>query len=277
MNNLPFKSIGIVGLGLIGGSLSKAFNSKGIAIYGYDIDRDTIKECGISGVFESVTDEIDVFLSYPMELIYISLPVKATHTFIDLLGKKNIKIPVTDSASTKLSIIDSAKKANLNFCGGHPIKGKETSGFRNSEKDLFINARHLLTPVDDDNLALKLKTLHQLIGMNVSFMEALDHDKIFAIVSHFPHFAAFCLMDMVGQDCSNALEYIGGGFRDFTRIAASDPIMWADIFKDNKTSLLESIDHFSDTIKKWRDFVDSGSYENLRENILKVSDLRRTL
>lgn len=277
-NNNPFKSIGIVGLGLIGGSLSKAFNNIGISIYGYDNNVDTIKECGISGIFESVTDEFDVFIKYPIDLIYICLPINASLSFIEKLGKLNIKTPITDAGSTKVTTINTAKKYNLNFCGGHPIKGKECSGFANSEEDLFKNAKHLLIPANEDTTFINnLVALHKDIGMNVAIMGGEDHDTVFGLISHFPHLGAFSLIDMVQNGCPDAFEYIGGGFKDFTRIAASDPIMWADIFIDNKKSMLNWIDNYIDTILKWRKIIDNGDYNELKEKILKVSDLRRTL
>lgn len=276
-NNHGFSSIGIAGLGLIGGSLAKAFNLLGIKIYGFDIDVETVKACALSEVFEGVTDDFDAFTEFPSELIYICLPVKASEEFINKLGKKGCNVPVTDAASTKQSIIEAAERVGLDFCGGHPIRGKETSGFANSEAELFNGARHLLVPCGNMALAERLKTLHQAIGMEVSFMEAAGHDTVFALVSHFPHLAAFCLIDMVKEGCPDAFEYIGGGFRDFTRIAASDPIMWADIFQDNSSALLKSIDDFKNTIEKWRSLVEKKDYTLLKENIMKVSNLRRTL
>ena len=276
-NKHGFSSIGIAGLGLIGGSLAKAFCGAGIQVYGFDIDVQTVKDCAISGVFEGVTDEFDAFAEFPVELIYICLPVKASIEFIKKLGKKGCLIPVTDAASTKVSVMEAAEEAGLDFCGGHPIRGKETSGFANSEAGLFIGARHLLTPAKNIELANRLKYLHESIGMQVSIMDGAEHDTVFALVSHFPHLAAFCLIDTVQSGCPDAFKYIGGGFRDFTRIAASDPVMWADIFKDNSASLLKTIDDFEKTIQKWRSLVEKGDYALLKENILKVSDLRRTL
>lgn len=276
-NNGGFGSIGVAGLGLIGGSLAKAFHGLGIKTYGFDGDVSAVKACGLSGVFEGVTDEFGIFAGFPLDLVYICLPVNASLQFIKTLGEAGLKIPVTDGASTKASIMAAAEKAGLDFCGGHPLRGKETSGFKNSEANLFKGARHILTPGKNAALAGRLKELHEAIGMKASFMEAGEHDKVLAAVSHLPHIAAFCLMDMVESSIPEAFEFIGGGFRDFTRIAASDPLMWADIFTDNASALLESVDKFRMTVEKWRSLVEAGDHAALKENILKVSDLRRTL
>lgn len=267
----------MAGLGLIGGSLAKSFNMIGIKTYGFDGDVSVVKAGGLSGVFEGVTDEFDCFIGFPLDLIYICLPVNASLSFIKALGGAGVKIPVTDGASTKKTVMAAADDAGLDFCGGHSLKGKETSGFKNSEAGLFNGARHILIPGKNPELTDRLQTLHEAIGMNISFMDADEHDRVLAAVSHLPHVAAFCLMDMVSGSIPQAFEFIGGGFRDFTRIAASDPLMWADIFTDNAEALLESADKFRMTIEKWCSLIKSGDHAALKENILKVSNLRRTL
>lgn len=272
-NKPAFKSIGIAGLGLIGGSFAKAFAALGVDIYGLDSSDDTLSCAQNSGVFVSVTGNADTFLDYPLDLIYICLPVKASINFIGLLLSRAVDTAVTDSCSTKLSITESS--AGLNFCGGHPIRGKEVSGFENSTKTLFLNAKHILTPDRDSSLVADLKNLHESIGMSVSIMSPSQHDEIFAYISHMPHLAAFGLIDLVKETCPSAFDYIGGGFRDFTRIAASDPIMWADIFLDNKTELLKSLDGLECAFQKWRTLINEEKYDELKNLILRTSNIRR--
>lgn len=276
-NSGGFRNIGVAGVGLIGGSFAKTFAANGINVYGYDINRVVLEQVALSNVFKGVTDEISVFLRFPMDLIYISLPVHASLLFIKTLGEHGVKTPVTDSGSSKVSVMKTAFEEGLNFCGGHPIKGKETSGFENSENDLFKNAKHILTPGKDLALAENLKKLHSAIGMKVSFMDPETHDNIFALVSHLPHLASFCLMDTVSEGCEEAFSFAGGGFRDFTRIAASDPTMWADIFNDNKDCLLKNITAFEKSIIKWKKLIETGNYKELKQNIETVSNIRRQL
>lgn len=272
-----FKNIGIAGLGLIGGSFAKAFSAKTINVFGYDTSLCTISQGALTGIFEGITDDFDTFIKFPLDLIYICLPVKGALEFITQLGVNAVSIPVTDACSTKMSTFMAAKDANLNFCGGHPIRGKETSGFKNSETTLFQNAKHILTPGNDDTLAKRLTNLHASIGMHVFIMDADTHDDILGLVSHLPHLASFCLMDAVAEKRSDAFHFAGGGFMDFTRIAASDPIMWADIFTDNKNSLLNCISALEKSLKKWKNLIETDDYENLKQNIQTVSNKRRLL
>lgn len=272
-----FKNIGVAGVGLIGGSFAKAFAKNGHNVYGYDIYAPTVEKAALSGVFKGITDEEAAFLSFPLDLIYICMPVEATINFISLLGKNNIKTPVTDAASTKSSVVAAAAEAGLNFCGGHPIRGKETSGFENSESGLFENARHILTPEAGGELAEKLKILHEKIHMRVSVMEAKLHDDVFALVSHLPHLTSFCLMDTVSAKREEAFAFAGAGFLDFTRIAASDPVMWADIFIDNKDLLLQSAQALEKSLETWKNLIKTGNHQALKENIEKVSNIRRLL
>lgn len=272
-----FQNIGIAGVGLIGGSLAKTFAANGINVYGYDSSPATLERAAMSDIFQGVTDEISAFTQFPMDLIYVCLPVGASLEFIKTLGKAGVQSPVTDGGSSKVSVMKAAFDAGINFCGGHPIKGKETSGFENSEKDFFKNARHILTPGKDCDLTDKLEELHTSIGMKVSLMDAETHDNIFALVSHLPHLASFCLMDTVSERCEEAFAFAGGGFKDFTRIAASDPVMWADIFNDNKDYLLKNIEAFEKSIQKWKNLIKIDNYEELRQNIETVSKIRRQL
>lgn len=275
--NVGFKNIGIAGLGLIGGSFAKAFSANGINVYGYDTSLPTIEKGAFSGIFQGITDDFNIFIKFPLDLVYICLPVQAALIFIEKLGLSNIKIPVTDASSTKKSVSFAAQNAKLDFCGGHPIKGKETSGFENSEASLFQNAKHILTPGENEELANALRILHESIGMRVFIMDADSHDDILGLVSHLPHLASFCLMDTVAEKRSEAFNFAGGGFMDFTRIAASDPVMWADIFTDNKNSLLNCVSALEKSVKKWKNLIENDDYEKLKQNIQTVSNIRRLL
>lgn len=272
-----FKSIGIAGTGLIGGSFAKAFARKGIKVYGFDFSSEVLSVLIKSGVFEGVTDDFNRFIELPLDLIYICLPVKSSIEFIKMLDKSGYKGAVTDACSTKESIVEEAERNGLNFCGGHPIRGKETSGFINSSCDLFEGAKHILTPDDKNSLLEELKDLHTGIGMNVYVMKPDEHDRIFANVSHLPHLVSFCLMDTVLSENKEALSFAGGGFMDFTRIAGSDPSMWRDIFMDNKKSIIESVENLERDIKKWKQLIIDNKEKEIYELIEKVSGARRKL
>lgn len=272
-----FKSVGIVGLGLIGGSLAKAFSSRGIKIFGFDKSVDCIAEAAESFIFEGITDNLNEFVKFAPDLIYICLPINAALEFLDFLAKKNVKTFVTDACSTKSSICKKAKNLNLNFIGGHPIAGKEVSGFENSDESLFSGAYHILIDSEDKIFLNLLKELHELIGMRVKIMDIERHDKIFGLISHFPHLIAFSLIDFVEIENSQALNFTGGGFRDFTRIAKSNPVMWSDIFFDNSKILNEYIDSYINELLKWKKAILSEDYTLMKNMISKVKKLRESL
>lgn len=273
---MNIRKIGIAGLGLIGGSFSYAFFNSGFSIYGYDTDQHTLLKATEKGLFLGLTDELDAFLNFPLDLIYICLPIMAALDFVKILGERGIKIPVTDSLSTKTSIVETAKKYQLNFCGGHPIAGGEFSGFDKASSNILKGAKHILIK-DENALFNELKGIHELIGMQVVAMDVYSHDQIFGLISHLPHLVAFNLMDTVQRENSASLKYVGAGFKDFTRIAASDPVMWANIFIDNKENLLNYIEKFIGNMKEWLDLIRNGDLNHLTSKIKGISDKRKGL
>ncbi len=274
-----FSSIGVVGLGLIGGSFAKAFSISGMDVYGYDVSKETIEMASNSHYFKHVTDELETFLSYDLDLIYICLPMLVSLEFVKTLGKHGVTCAITDAGSVKASIVQIADEYGLNFCGGHPIRGKETSGFENADEDLYCGALHVLTPCEktDKSLVEKLTVLHEMIQMNVEVMDAHKHDVTFSLISHLPHIAAFSMVETAISTGDSTLEYAGGGFRDFTRIAASDATMWADVFIDNKEQILASIATYERILNDWKTQIEQQDREKLYKHIKDISNIRRTL
>lgn len=277
MKNIVFNKIGIVGLGLIGGSFAKAFFEQGIKVYGFDKSVESLGAAAESFIFEGLTDSEDEFLNFEVDLIYICLPVNSALKFLDFLGNKKVDTFITDACSTKTSICEKADNLNLNFVGGHPIAGKEVSGFENSDPTIFKDAYHILIETKKYELLEALKHLHTLIGMKVNVMDVTGHDKTFALISHFPHLIAFSLIDFVENEDTYAFGFTGGGFRDFTRIAKSNPTMWSDIFFDNSDNLLQLIDKYIQELHKWKKAINSNDYDLMKSMISKVKGLREAL
>ncbi|MCB4203665.1 prephenate dehydrogenase [Deferribacterales bacterium Es71-Z0220] len=277
MENIHFNKIGIAGLGLIGGSFAKAFVEQGIKVYGFDKSVECLGSAAESFIFEGLTDNEDEFLNFELDLIYICLPVNSALKFLEYLGGKKVTTFITDGCSTKKSICEKAKDLNLNFVGGHPIAGKEVSGFENSEADIFKNAYHILIDSEQKEFLGALKNLHSQIGMKVNVMDVDRHDKIFGLISHFPHLIAFSLIDFVENEDSLAFSFTGGGFRDFTRIAKSNPTMWSDIFFDNSDNLQQLIDRYIEELTKWKNAIKSNDYDLMKSMISKVKGLREAL
>jgi prephenate dehydrogenase len=175
-----------------------------------------------------------------------------------------------------LSISKLSKKYELNFCVGHPIGGREKSGFKHSDINILKGVCHILTG-PKGQLFDALWQLHESIGMKLIYMDPSMHDEIFGIVSHLPHLIAFSLVETVSKVNEDALDYAGAGFKDFTRIAGSSDIMWSNIFLDNRDNLLLLIDNYVDNLKSWRDLINKSKIKDLREKISKVSNKRRIL
>ncbi|KAA0257774.1 prephenate dehydrogenase/arogenate dehydrogenase family protein [Deferribacter autotrophicus] len=272
-----FEKIGVIGIGLIGGSFAKAFYKKGYKIYGLDSNNETLLKAIESDIFEGVANTLDDFLTFDLDLIYITTPVSSAKKILRDLSAKNITIPITDACSTKFSLVKLAKELNLNFYGGHPIAGKEKSGFEYSDDNMLKGAYHFLTVEKDDDTVLALKKMHEEIGMVVKVMDAKKHDELFGLISHFPHLIAFALIDLVDIKNRDAFGFTGGGFKDFTRIAASEPRMWTDIFLDNSEVVVSLIDEFINILNSWKDNILDKKEDAIFHDIGLISNIRRGL
>ncbi|XOB65909.1 prephenate dehydrogenase [Deferribacteres bacterium DY0037] len=274
---MMFKHIAFAGLGLIGGSLALSFAEKGIKLSAYDQNTDTLAKAVKTGLFEYATDDIDELLSLDFDLLYICLPVRSACEFITELGRRKFTKPVTDASSTKADVASAAKQAGITFCGGHPIAGKEVSGFANAEAGLFKGAYHILTPLSPEFDTQALRELHEAAGMKVTIMEPEQHDKTFGLVSHLPHITAFAMVQTVSAVDIDALNYTGAGFKDFSRIAASDPRMWTDIFLENDKNMINLIDSYIAEMERWKNAIQNSDEKAMYQMIEHAAELRRRL
>lgn len=274
---MTFKHIAFAGLGLIGGSLALSFAEKGIKLTAFDRDTDSLAEASQTGCFEYLTNDPEELPGLDFDLLYICLPVRSACDFAGWLGEKNFDRPVTDAGSTKADMAQAAKSAGLNFCGGHPIAGRELSGFANAEAGLFEGAYHVLTPLSEDFDVESLSQLHTSIGMNVRIMEPERHDMVFGLVSHLPHITAFSMVQTVAAVDLDALNYIGAGFKDFSRIAASDPRMWTDIFMENDKNMIHLIDSYIAEMERWKKAISDHNEDEMYRMIEHAAGIRRTL
>lgn len=255
-----FKGILIIGLGLIGGSLAVSLKKEGFIgkIYGLDLSEERVSK----GLELNAIDE--GFTSYEkvpwekVDLVVISTPVQ---TFVDIATK--IKpflregVTVFDVGSVKGELVKKLQKILTPhfFVGVHPIAGTEKEGIENAKVDLFKGARLIITPIEENEEKLhKIKKLWEDIGSKTEIMDPYLHDFVFASVSHLPHAVAFALVDSLidlsNQSSIDLFKYPGGGFKDFTRIAASSPVVWKDIFLENKENVLKTIEVFKKSLEK---------------------------
>lgn len=281
------ENVVILGLGLIGGSLARALRKSGFAsrfiAYGH---RDSSLKRGLElGVIDEYSLDLDEVLSRA-DILVIATPTLVASSLLEqiLPRLKNLSHSpvITDVASVKGSLRDTAQRlcGNMppNFVLGHPIAGSENSGVDAADEDLFVNHRVILTPVEGNSSAA-VELVRQMwlsTGAEVIDMDVDEHDAVLAATSHLPHLLAYTLVDALAQsDASEDIfRFAAGGFRDFTRIASSDPVMWRDISIANKSALLQAIDLFSDQLNSLRSAVESEDADGLYETFSRAKAAR---
>lgn len=265
----------VVGLGLIGGSLAAGLKKRGVCAQAIGVVRsgDTGKSALELGVVDRICqslEEIAPELGHG-DVVFISVPTLAVP---DVL--KNAKhclapeVTITDGASVKGSVQRAAEEVfgqvPPQLVMGHPIAGSERSGVNAANPDLYEQHRVILTPLANtapEHLA-RVTAMWQALGAEVLSMSVAEHDEVLGATSHLPHAIAYSLVDTLAQDIDNPniFRYAAGGFRDFTRIASSDPVMWHDIMRANKDSVLRALDLFINNLSRMRAAVadEDGDY-----------------
>lgn len=261
--------IGIVGLGLIGGSLAKAYKSVGARVLGYDTDNVILDYAKIAGAIDESLDDDNVKLC---DLILVAItPQKAIKWFQEKSPLLSGDTVIIDCCGTKEFVCSEcfpiAKKYGLTFIGGHPMAGKERGGFKNSSKDLFRNAPFILVPEKAENIELlmKVKAMLMLAGFGrVGITTSENHDKAIAFTSQMPHIVsnAFIKSDTALMD-SQMIS--AGSYQDFTRVAYLDEQMWSELFLENKENLLQEIKGLMDELKKYGEAIEKGDRKLLED------------
>jgi prephenate dehydrogenase len=279
-----FNEICIVGLGLIGGSFALNLKLKGFPgkITAVDINPEAVEK----GIELKIIDKGSLKYSIvsSADLVVIATPVGVYRNVIENL-KPYIKerTVVTDLGSVKGKLVYTCEellKGVAPFVGGHPIAGTEKSGVENAVENLFVNAKFIVTPTEstDRDALEKVKNLWRNLGSEVIEMNPFYHDKVFAAVSHLPHVVAYSIVstiDELSEDLkTNLFDYTGGGFRDFTRIAMSDPVMWRDICIENSENILRSIKSFKRAIEEVERLIRAKDREKLKEFFEKAREKR---
>lgn len=263
----------IIGLGLIGGSFAKGLRERGLfrEVIGVDLDPESRRLAVELGVVDRC--EVDLLAACQgADVIQLAVPILAMEKLLTELAKLELGTAVlTDVGSAKGNVVRAARLAftgkAVRFVPGHPIAGSEQSGVEASNAQLFRRHKVILTPCEQsDEPALELvDALWRELGADVEHMEVEHHDQVLAATSHLPHLLAFTLVDSLAKRSENLeiFRYAAGGFRDFTRIAGSDPVMWHDIFLANREAVLRTLDVFRDDLDALRDAVDAGDGHQL--------------
>ncbi|WP_245756600.1 bifunctional prephenate dehydrogenase/3-phosphoshikimate 1-carboxyvinyltransferase [Amphritea atlantica] len=257
----------VIGLGLIGGSLASALRTRGICrtVIGYDRDKDELE----TGLRLGIVDEAAADLlaaAAQADVIVLAVPVKAIETVLaEILPVLRTDTILTDVGSVKGNVVRSATRlfgcVPNRFIPGHPIAGSEKSGVAAADATLFEHHKVIITPLpqSDSDAVTLIARMWQAVGAQVLQMDVERHDEVLAATSHLPHLLAFSLVDTLAQeqDCNDIFRYAAGGFRDFTRVAASDPTMWHDIGLANKQAILQKIDEFTAGVGRLRKAIET--------------------
>ena len=275
MTDFHIDKLAVIGVGLIGGSLALALKEAGAVGHVVGIGRGlpNLETALRLGVVDSYTQEIAAGVA-EADVVFLATPVQA----LGALAKQAMPhlkpgAILTDGGSVKQAVIDAIEphlRDDVHFVPGHPIAGTENSGAEAAFATLYCDRRCILTPTTNtDAAALDLmQSMWQLVGSQVVIMDVEKHDRVLAAISHLPHMVAYALVNAVGsydRYSENILEYSAGGFRDFTRIASSDPTMWRDIALTNREALVEMMEQFEAFFAELKEDVAVGSADRLFE------------
>lgn len=281
-----FEQLGLIGCGLMGGSFALALKRAGLVkrVVGYSKSPSTTERARLMGVIDVEAPSALLAVS-GADIVLIAVPVAATEASFKAI--KHLITPnmlIMDVGSTKREVIDAARRALREQAGlfvpAHPIAGKELSGVEHADPDLYAGRQVILTPIERTQTAQLQKAVDvwSALGCRVLKMSPEQHDSAFAAVSHLPHLIAFALMNSIsGQPQGrDYLSLAGPGFRDFTRIAASDPKVWRDIMVSNREELLAQSKIFQRNLQALELMISSGNAEALEGLIEQASETRST-
>jgi len=283
-----FHTVSIIGIGLIGSSIARGIKKHNIAnkVVGYAKTLKTREKAMDLGYMDQVFDSAKDAVK-DADLVILCVPVGANRDIMleisDNLSEGTI---LTDVGSVKAEVIKQLKDIipdKVSFIPAHPIAGTEFSGPESGFAELFDHKWCVLTPYEKSKKQdiKKVKNFWERLGMNVDEMSPEYHDLVLAITSHIPHLIAYNIVGtatyLAEITRKEVTKYAAGGFRDFTRIASSDPIMWRDIFLNNQEAVLEMLDKFSDDLSSLREAIKKKDGKELQKYFTKTRDIRKRI
>lgn len=284
---MSFDSVAIIGLGLLGGSVGLALKEHlpQVATTGFDANpatRARAAERGLVGtVCESAADAVG-----DADLVVLCVPVGAMAAAArDIAGSLKAGAVVSDVGSSKQFVAEALAAAlpGVAIIPAHPVAGTERSGPDAGFASLFHNRWCIITPPEgaDQAQVEALSALWQALGAKVEIMDARHHDMVLAVTSHLPHLIAYTIVgtasDLEGVTESEVIKYSAGGFRDFTRIAASDPTMWRDVFLSNKDAVLDMLQRFTEDLTALQRAIRVGDGQQLFDHFTHTRAIRRSI
>ncbi len=266
-------NVAVIGLGLIGGSLAKAIRTNRLAtsVVGFDA-RTADLQTGLANGVIDIAATSAVAAVQGADLVFLAVPVRAAEAVLrEIAGALSSRCIVSDVGSVKGSFVAAVKAVfgtvPATLVPGHPIAGSEKSGVAAADERLFVNHKVILTPLPETapEAVACVKRIWEGCGAKVLEMDVVHHDEVLAATSHLPHLIAFSLVDtLAGEEESREIfRYAAGGFRDFTRIASSDPLMWRDIFLANKEATLKALEHFTRDLARLKTAIENADSTTL--------------
>ncbi|MEX3547732.1 MAG: prephenate dehydrogenase/arogenate dehydrogenase family protein [Burkholderia sp.] len=275
MSDFSFNKLVIFGVGLIGGSLSRALCERGTVQAGRVIgvgrsqaSVERARELGVVDAIAALDDEAQLRAALDgADLVLLAVPVAQTGPLLariaPLLDPATI---VTDAGSTKSDVVAAARAALggkiVQFVPAHPIAGRESSGVEAALPDLYVGRNVVICALPENPAASieRIDAMWRATGAVTGAMDATQHDRVFAAVSHLPHVLSFALVEQIlGEaDADLKFSFAAGGFRDFTRIAASSPEMWRDVCIANRSALLDELDAYTSVLARLREAIEAG-------------------
>ena len=279
-----FNQLGVIGCGLMGGSFALALKRAGLVkrVVGYSKSPSTTERAIRLGVID-VAAESALQAVAGADIVLIAVPVSATETtFRAIRHLVEPGVLFMDVGSTKRDVVDAARRVLRErvgaFVPAHPIAGSENAGVQHANADLYVGRQVILTPLPQTapELIQKATDVWSAIGAQVLKMTAENHDAAFAAVSHLPHLLAFAFFNSITNQSAGRdyLSLAGPGFRDFSRIAASDPTIWRDILLANREEILKQTDRFRQSLQAFETALTGGDERALEEMIRSASDGR---
>jgi len=281
-----YGTVTIVGVGLIGASLGLALKKAGVAtkVLGVGRSKANLDQAQKMGAIDGVVDLVEA--AKQSDVIVLCMPVAQMRTAFETIEPHlESRTMITDAGSTKGDVILAAKevlgKKACQFVPAHPIAGGAQHGASAAKADLFQGKQTIICPLQEnspEDIAL-IMGLWESVGSVVKKIGVVQHDAIYAAVSHLPHLLSYALMASVvnSEDADQKLDHVGAGFKDFTRIAASSPEMWRDICLGNRTAILQELDRYLLIVNHMRKLVAEGDGEGLEKLFNKASKARKDL
>jgi prephenate dehydrogenase len=282
--SMNFNNITIIGVGLIGSSFALALKERGFEgrITGVGRREEYLAKAKEKGIIDLYTTAYEEGVK-DADLIVLASPVGQFEQIINKIGSSIKKgAIVTDVGSVKADIIKKVEPMmpeGVSFVGGHPIAGKEYSGFDAATPDLFKNVKFIITPTTrtDKNAQARVAALWESVEARIVLMSPEEHDRIFAAVSHLPHVVAYALVNSIMDMKGDILENGGKGLKDVTRIALSPTEIWRDICALNRKEILESLKIFSSSLSGMIELIEASDWNGLEKEFARAKEARQSI